>query len=155
MFTTGSATEGTLPTEERPEVTEKISIAKLLFGFTGLYERWRNEYEARRYQDPRDRDPDYARKLRELEGQIADIDREQQGFRGNINHTEGGGKESSWKDWVLGLVGLAIVAWLGRLSMQMDDLLSMRGEQKMMEKHLESTDNHVERLENHVFRGSP
>jgi len=148
-----SPIEGDLPTEKKPEA-EKISIAKLLFGFTGLYERWRNEYESRRYQDPRDRDPDYARKLRELEGQIQDIDREQRGFRMGDYH-EGGGRESSWKDWVLGLVGLVIVAWLARISLQMEKLSAISMEQQMMEKHMEATDNRVDRMEARVYRGNP
>jgi hypothetical protein len=142
--------EGDLPTERRPEA-EKTTIAKLLFAMTGLYERWRNELmEARRYQDPRDRDPDYEARLRRLEG---DLGREEPGVRMN-NYTEGGGREPSWKDWVLGLVGLAIVAWLGRISLQMENLQALAVEQKMMEKHLESTDSRVDRVENRVFRGS-
>ena len=110
--------------------------------------------EARRYQDPRDQDPDYGRRLRELEGQIEQIDREQQGFRMTGNYSEGG-KESSWKDWVLGLVGLAIVAWLGRISLQMEELQAIAVKQQMMEKHLESTDSRVDRVEARVYRGSP
>lgn len=152
MFASG-VTEEDLPTEKRPEA-DKTTMAKLLFAMTGLYERWYSEMmETRRYQDSHDRDPNYDVKLRELEGQIRDIDREQHGFRMG-NYSEDRGKRS-WKDWVLGLVGLAIVAWLGRLSMEIDDLMSMRGEQKMMEEHLRATDSHIERLENRAFRGSP
>ena len=152
-MTTTEAMEGDLPTEGKPEA-EKTAVAKLLFAFTGLYERWRNEQEARRYQDPRNTDTDYARRLRELEGQIQDIDREQRGFRMGDYH-EGGGKETSWKDWVLGLVGLAIVAWLARISVQMENLQAITAEQKMMEKHMEATDSRVDRMENRVYRGNP
>lgn len=154
-MSTGSITteEGDLPTEKAPE-TKRTTIAKLLFAFTGLFERWRNEMEARRYRDPREQDPDYARRLRELEGQIADIDREQQGFR-ITNNEGGGGKDSSWKDWILMLVGLAIVGWLARISLKMDDLQEIKTEQRDMEKHLESTDSRVDRIETRVYREKP
>lgn len=141
--------EGDLPSEKKPEA-DKTTIAKLLFAFTGLYERWKNEYESRRYQDPRDRDPDYDRRLRELEGQI---EREQQGSR--ITNNEGGGRDSSWKDWILMLVGLAIVGWLARISMKMDDLQEVKTEQKAMEKHLESNDTRLDRIETRVYRETP
>jgi hypothetical protein len=155
--------EGDLPTERKPEA-EKTTIAKLLFAMTGLYERWRNEMmmETRRYRDPRENDPNYGQRLRELEGQIAEIDREQQriGFHGN--YTEGGGDKRSWKDWILTIVGAGIILWLGRISLQLDDLSELKAAQKglkehqeMTDKHLENTDSHVERIENRVYRGSP
>jgi hypothetical protein len=160
MFTAGSATSDTVPPEERSDVPEKTlteKLAETLWRVLNKQEVDENQrMEARRYQDSRDQDPDYGRRLRELEGQIQEIDREQQGFRGpHINHSEGGGKESSWKDWVLGLVGLAIVAWLGRISLQMENLQAIAVEQKMMEKHLESTDGRIDRVEARVYRGSP
>jgi hypothetical protein len=113
MFT-GSATSSTPSTEERPEVT-KVGIAKLLFGFTGLYERWRNELEARRYQDGTG-DPDYGRRLRELEGQIAEIDREQSGFRMG-DYKEGGGRFDKWA--MPGLVTLAVTGIIGNVVQSM------------------------------------
>lgn len=117
--------------------------------------------DARRYQNPQDRDPDYDRKLRELEGQIEQIDRDQRGgFRMSGNYSEGGNK--SWKDWVLGLVGLAIVAWLSRISLQLDDLPELKAQQKQMDKHmdqtdkhLEATDEHLDRVDARIYRGSP
>ena len=150
--------EHSLPIEQRPE-SEKIGIAKLLFGFTGLYERWKNEYEARRYPDGSG-DPDYQRRLREIEGQIEAIDREQHGFKMGNYYKRSSGKDSSWKDWILGLVGLVIVAWLARLDMKLDDISELRAEQREMakhqeqtDKHLESTDTRVDRIENRVYRG--
>ena len=162
MENAGVVEEGALLTE-RPEITEKTTTAKLLFALTGLYERWRNEMmETRRYRDPREQDPDYSRKLRELEGQIADIDREQQRFGFHGNYTEGGGDKKSWKDWILTIVGAGIILWLGRISLQLDDLSDLKAAQKQMErrqdqtdKHLESTDSHVERVEARVYRGEP
>jgi hypothetical protein len=156
--------EGSLPTEPRPEPTEKTTTAKLLFAMTGLYERWRDEMmmETRRYRDPSESDPNYGERLRELEGQIAEIDREQQGSRMQGNYTEGGNREPSWKDWVLGLVGLAIVAWLSRISLQLDDLSDLKAQQKQMDrhldqtdKHLEATDQHLDRVDARIYRGSP
>jgi hypothetical protein len=149
--------EHSLPTPKKPDAIEKSILTKsaeILWSAAGLFERWRNEMmESRRYQDPRNQDPDYSRRLRELEGQIQDIDREQRGFRMGDYH-ESGGKETSWKDWVLGLVGLLIVAWLGRISLQMETLQATIIEQKMMEKHMESTDSRVDRLETRVYRGA-
>jgi hypothetical protein len=145
MFTTGSVSteEGDLPTEKKPE-SDKISIAKLLFTFTGLYERWKNEMEARRHSDrgPSDyeHDPDESRDIARR-GREPDIRIER--------WTEGGGnKEPSWRDWVLGLVGVLIVAWLGRLSYQMDDLIRVVAKQDQDEKR-------IDRLETRVFRGTP
>lgn len=117
--------------------------------------------DARRYQNPQDRDPDYDRKLLELEGQIEQIDRDQRGgFRMGGNYTEGDSK--SWKDWVLGLVGLMIVAWLSRISLQLDDLSELKAQQKQMDKHmdqtdkhLEATDEHLDRMDARIYRGSP
>ena len=161
MGNAGVMEEGDLPTENKSE-SDKTTIAKLLFAMTGLYERWRNEMmDTRRYRDPRESDPDYGNRLRELEGQIAGIDREQQrlGFHGN--YTEGGGDKKSWKDWILTIVGAGIILWLGRISIQLDDLSDLKAQQKglkehqeMTDKHLESTDHHVERIENRVYRGA-
>lgn len=110
-----------------------------------------HEMFARRYPDSV-RDPDYERKLRELEGQIMDIEREQRGgFRMNGNYNEGGG-DKSWKDWILGLVGLAILAWLSRISLQLDDLAELRAQQRQMDKHLESTDSRVDRIEMRIYK---
>lgn len=158
MFTTGSATSSTATQDQGPEVTEKSILDKAgecLWWVINYFQSEHHRAESRRYRDPREQDPDYGRRLRELEGQIAEIDREQHGFRMNGNYNEGGGKETSWKDWVLGLVGLGIVAWLGRISLQMENLQAIAVEQKMMEKHLESTDNRVDRVEARVYRGSP
>ena len=159
MLTVGSAA-GDAPIERKPEA-EKTTIARLLFAFTGLYERWKNEYETRRYRDPREHDPDYARRLRELEGQIAEIDREQHGFRMGDYH-ERQRKGTSWKDWILGLLGLLIVGWLARLDNKMEDISELRAQQKQMERrqdqtdeHLKSTDGHVDRLEGKVYRSAP
>ena len=144
--------------ELRPKEMEKTILdraAEILWWTTSYFQRHHNEMESRRYRDTRDQDPDYARRLRELEGQIAEIDREQHGFRMNGNYSEGGGKETSWKDWVLWLVGLGIVAWLGRISLQMENLQALALEQTMMEKHLESTDSRVDGIEMRLYRRNP
>lgn len=115
--------------------------------------------EARRYRDPNARRPDPDAPpvtAEDLERLIKRIAREQEpGFRGpNINHTEGGGKESSWKDYILGVLALVIVAWLGRISLQMEELQVIAVRQQMMDKHLESTDSRVDRVEARVYRGT-
>ncbi len=69
--------------------------------------------EARRYRDPRDQDPDYGRRLRELEGQIAEIDREQTSFKMGDYHEGGGNK---WDKWLIpGLVTLAVSGIIGQV----------------------------------------
>jgi hypothetical protein len=141
MFNTGSATSGIGSTEPEPEVT-KVGIAKLLFGFTGLYERWRNEYEARRYQDPRDQDPDYARRLRELEGQIIEIERQEskRGFNMGDYH-EGGNR---WDKWAMpGLVTLAVTGIIGNVVQSMT-VSALRQEVADLQKQVERIDRLVE-----------
>jgi hypothetical protein len=166
MFTMGSATSEKVPDKDRPEVTEKTlteKLAETLWRVLNRQEVAENErMEARRYQDPRDRDPDYGDKLRALEGQIADIARDHEpGFRMSGNYSEGGDKKS-WKDWMLIIMQLLIVGWVSRISLQLDDLADLKAAQKQMErrqdqtdKHLESTDSHVDRVEARVYRGSP
>jgi len=65
--------EGDRPVEKAPEA-DKTTVAKLLFGFTGLYERWRNELEARRHPSGRF-ESDLEERLRRLEGWRADVER--------------------------------------------------------------------------------
>lgn len=140
--------ESDLPTEKNAQ----IEGATIWFRIHGLLERMQSMF-ARRYPGySNNGESEYSRKLRELEGQIADIDREQRGFRMGDYH-EGGGKENSWKDWILVIVGLMIVAWLGRISLKLDDLQEVKTEQRMMEKHMEATDSRVDRVEARVYRG--
>jgi hypothetical protein len=76
-------------------------------------QRWIQQImEARRYQDGTG-DPDYNKRLRELEGQIEEIDREQRGFRMGDYHEGGGGK---WDKWAMpGLVTLAVSGIIGNV----------------------------------------
>jgi hypothetical protein len=106
--------EGDLPTERKPE-SEKTTVAKLLFAFSGLYERWRNELaETRRYRDPRENDPDYEARLRRLEG---DLGREEPALRMGDYHEGGGGK---WDKWAMpGLVTLAVSGIIGNVVQSM------------------------------------
>src|ERR1700744_6010076 len=152
MENAGVVEEGSLAAE-RSETTEKTTMAKLLFALTGLYERWRNEMmDTRRYRDPRESDPDYGDRLRELEGQIAEIDREQQRFGFNGNYTEGSGDKKSWKGWILTIVGAGIIGWLGRIILQLDDLSDLKAAQKQMERRQDQTDNRLESPDSHVER---
>lgn len=103
--TTGVVEEGDLPTENKPE-SEKIGIAKLLFAFTGLFERWKNEYETRRHPPDRGPDPDYASGINDLENIRKVIQEELGGYEPNIRINNSKGPGSSWQNKVL--VGVAI-----------------------------------------------
>jgi len=114
--------------------SNKISIAKLLFTFTGLYERcvdlfkrFENAVESRRHPNTF-HEPDYERILREREGQV-DV-RIEGGYR------ESGGDKHAWKEWILVIVGLLIGGWLGRISMKMDDLVKVVVKQEIDEKQI-------------------
>jgi hypothetical protein len=120
----------------------------LLFRFDALIHRAfapiRDKIEimfARRHPDTHE-EVDYELRLRELEGHL---ERDNRGFRmGNYNEKE----KHSWKDWILGLVGLLIVAWLGKISLQMDELTKVVVRQEQDEQRLN-------RIEQHIFRGTP
>lgn len=111
--------------------------------------------EARSFDPGPREEPDYEKKLREHEGQMDELvdivhkiarDHEP-GFRMGDYHERRGDKKS-WKDYILGILALVIVAWLGRLSYQMDDLIKVVANQANDEKRLD-------RLEQHVYRGAP
>jgi hypothetical protein len=163
--------EGDLPTERKPEA-EKITIAKLLFGMTGLYERWRNEMkevfarlenvlavvmEARRYGDGSG-DPDYNRHLRELEGNI-----EEPRLRIDHYNEGGGGRESSWQKWILGVVSLSLVgmlSWaLGKLDTLNQEVATLQATQSMgfaaIAQRQTADEQRIDRIEARVYRGSP
>jgi hypothetical protein len=110
--------------EQNPE-TEKVGVARLLYLFTGLYERWQNGLEARRHPNGY-HEPDYERILREREGQV----------EVRVEGYHEGGDKHSWKDWILGIIALAIVAWLGRISLQMDELTKVIVRQDIQEKEI-------------------
>lgn len=80
------------------------SIRELLFQHR-THHQWNQTLETRRYRDPRENDPDYGQRLRDLEGQIEAIDREQQEFH-NINYPRPP-KSETWQNKIL--VGVAIV----------------------------------------------
>ena len=132
-----SPIECDLPTERKAEV-EGVSI---WFRIHGLLERMQ-KLLTNRHSDRGP--PDYEQDLSELR------DLARRGMRApqiNISNDEGGDKKS-WKDWILAIVGLLIVAWLGRLSLQMDDLIKVVAKQEIDEKRLD-------RLETRVFPGNP
>ena|ERR1700691_3108493 len=119
MFTTGSATSDTGTKDPGSEVTEKSILdkaAEILWWTSSLFQRHQNELEARRYQDGSG-DPDYNKRLRELEGQIAEIAQDHEpGFRMG-NYHEGGGK---WDKWAMpGLVTLAVSGIIGNVVQSM------------------------------------
>lgn len=152
-----SIEEGDLPNEKQAE----IQGVTIWFRIHGLLERMQSMF-TRRYPGYGDNgESEYARRLRELEGQIADIDREQHGLRMGDYHKGPRGRENAWKDWILTIVGLLIVAWLARLDSKIEDIVDLKARTQVLEKrqdqtdkHLESTDGRVERFESKVSRGA-
>lgn len=96
--------------------TIKAEVQKL-WDRTVIYFNETRKLETRRHVDEHE-EIDYELRLRELEGQLSD--RELRNVRMRDYHE--GGEKKSWKDWILGIVGLLIVAWLGKISLQMDEL---------------------------------
>lgn len=149
MFTTGSATSGTATQDQGPEVTEKTTIEKLahaLWHVLNRKERAENErLETRRYRDPRERDPDYNRHLRELEGDIRD---HEPAFRMGDYHEGGGGK---WDKWAMpGLVTLAVTGIIGNVVQSMT-VSALRQEVADLQKEVD----HIEKIIEPRYRGNP
>ena len=169
MENAGVMEEGDLPTEKKPE-SEKTTTAKLLFAMTGLYERWRNEMvesyrrleqlmEARRYGDGSG-DPDYNKRLRELEG---DIDDHQPRLRIDHYSEGGGGQGHSWQKWILGVVSLSLVgmlSWaLGKLDTLNQEVATLQATQSMgfaaIAQRQTADEQRIDRIEARVYRGGP
>lgn len=147
--------EHSLPTE--------VQDTTLLFRIDGVIHRAVEKISDRmqilwsRRHPSGDYEPDFGERLRKLEGQLDD-----QEPRIRIERYDEGGGKHSWKDWILGLLGLLIVAWLARLDNKLDDVSDLKAQQKaldqhqtLIDKHLESTDTRVDRVENKVYRGTP
>jgi hypothetical protein len=73
-------------------------------------------------------EPDYERVLREREGQV------EVRIEGGYHEKPSGGH--SWKDWILGIAAVLIAVWLGRISLQMDDLVKVGVKQEGDEKQI-------------------
>lgn len=126
MFIAGSQTSESQTPDPAPDVTEKTVVqraAELLWKTANLFERHQNE--ARRHPNGY-HEPDYERILREREGQV----------EVRVEGYHEGGDKHSWKDWILGIIALAIVAWLGRISLQMDKLTEVIVRQDIQEKEI-------------------
>lgn len=149
MFTGGSSASAEMAKEPSPDA-DRITIATLLHGLASVYEKLLNltvGIEARRYQDGTG-DPDYGRRLRELEGQIAEIDREQSGFRMGDYHEGGGNK---WDKWAMpGLVTLAVSGIIGNVVQSMT-VSALRQEVADLQKEVD----HIEKLIEPRYRGAP
>lgn len=136
-------TEESLPTER----TAEIEATTIWFRIHGLLERMQEMF-SRRYRDPRESDPDYGRRLRELEGQIAEIDREQQGFRMGDYHEGGGNK---WEKWMMpGLVTLAVSGIIANVVQAMT-VSALKQEVADLRAEV----NDVKKLVEPRFRGAP
>ena len=160
MFISGSATSGTVK-EERPEVTDKITLARLLHGLSSVYEKLLNitvGMEARRYRDPREHDPDYGHRLHRLEGDISDSEPH---FR--IDRYDEGSGGTSWQKWILGIVSVSLVgmlSWaLGKLDTLNQEVATLQATQTMgfgaIAQRQTADEQRIDRIESHVFRGSP
>lgn len=151
LFQSGGAASATEPEEPRPEVTEKSILdraAECLWWVTNYFQRDHHEMEARRYRDPREMDPDYEARLRRLEGGIRD---NEPNLRMGDYH-EGGGKEPSWRDWMMNILGGLIVVGIGAVIYQLEDLKSQMSAalaRQEMEEH------RLDRVEARVYRGAP
>ncbi len=148
--------EHDLPTEGGTAVQEslQVKLARIWLFIDGAsheLKTWLSKlkaYEARRYQDGTG-DPDYNRRLRELEGQISDIDREQRGFRMGDYHERGG--DSAWNKWAMpGLVTLAVSGIIGNV-VQYAKQAAMQ--QEIADLKLEVSD--IKKLIEPRYRGSP
>jgi len=141
MFHTGSATSVEADADPPLEVTDKITLAKLLHGLSSVYEKLLNltvGMETRRYRDPREHDPDYSRHLRELEG---DIRAHEPRFRMGDYHEGGGGK---WDKWAMpGLVTLAVTGIIGNVVQSMT-VSALRQEVTDLKAQVERIDRLVE-----------
>lgn len=139
MDNAGVVEEGDLPTQKPPEA-DKTTVAKLLFAMTGLYERWRNELmETRRYQDPRDRDPDYGRHLRELEGQLAEEEP-------SIHiHNSGRSGPPPWQSKFLVIIGAGVI--LSAITATATVIVTVASIRTRIESYIESNDKRMERDE--------
>lgn len=147
--------EHSLPTE--------VKETTLLFRIDGAMQRAMDKLADRihimwsRRHSSGDYEPDFDERLRRLEGQLDEHEP-----RIRIKRYDEGGGKHAWKDWILGLLGLLIVAWLARLDNKLDDVSDLKAQQKaldqhqaLIDKHMESTDTRVDRVENKVYRGTP
>jgi hypothetical protein len=126
--------------EQNPE-TEKVGVARLLYLFTGLYERWHNGLEARRHPNGY-HEPDYERILREREGQV-EVRIEK--------YDEGGGRQS-WQSWILTIVGSLIALGIGAVAFELADL---KADMRASLARQEMEEKRIDRLEQRVYRGAP
>jgi hypothetical protein len=121
-------------------------IAELLFDHR-TYQKWGSDLETRRYRDPREHDPDYGQNLRKVEGDIRQTERD---FRMRDYH-EGGG-DSSWQKWVMTIVQLLIVAGIGGVIYELEELKSTMAASLARQ---EMDERRLDRIESHLWRGSP
>jgi hypothetical protein len=131
--------------DEMHVLTAIKAETRKLWDRTVIYLNEARKLEARRHTDKHE-EIDYELRLRELEEQ------QQRGFRMGDYHEN---SKHSWKDWILGLVGIVIVAWLARISAQMDDLTKVIVRQESDEKQLDAIDRQIQRLDCTVYKVCP
>lgn len=137
--------EHSLPTQV-PEVRWRFEVDGMIEGhlrklWSRISSHIKDQMASRRHPNG-SYQPDYEARLREAEG---DIYRES-GFRMR-DYQEG--PKQSWRDWILTIVGLLIVAAIcGVISI----LVDIKADQKATLARLEEHDKRLDRLESRVFR---
>jgi hypothetical protein len=145
MFTTGPATSADADKEPHPEVNILIkseiqqlwdrTVVHIKQAMEALYEAM----HARRYQDPRDRDPDYGRNLRELEG---DIEESEPSI--HIHHSGRSGPPA-WQSKFLVIVGAGVI--LSAITATATVIVTVASIRTRIESYIESNDKRMERDE--------
>jgi hypothetical protein len=125
----------------------KAEIQKL-WDRTVIYFNEVRKLEIRRHPDTHE-EIDYEYKLRELEGQIEQIDREQRGFRFTGHYHEGGG--GKWDKYAIpGLVTLAVSGIIGNVVQAMQ-VSALRQEVTDLKAQVDK----IEKLVEPRYRGIP
>lgn len=130
-----------------PTFKEQLKkIAELLFAHR-TYQKWSEDLETRRHPDTHE-EIDYELRLRELEGQLND--RELRGVRMGDYHEHKG--ESSWQKWIMTIVQMLIVAGIGGVIFELEELKSTMAASLARQ---EMDERRLDRIESHLWRGSP
>jgi hypothetical protein len=140
-MTIGVVEEGSLPTEPRPETTEKDRVATLWFRIDGLLERFKRAMANMKGSDERG-PPDYAPDIDELTELVKRIARDHEPQIRIERYSEGGGNK--WDKWAMpGLVTLAVSGIIGNVVQAMavsalrQEVTDLKAEVERVEKLVE------------------
>jgi hypothetical protein len=123
--------------------TIKAEVQKL-WDRTVVYFNEARKAETRRHPDTHE-ELDYEARLRELEG-YRDEPRLRMG-----NYHEGG-RDPSWQKWVMTIVQMLIVAGIGGVIYELEELKSTMAASMARQ---EMDERRIDRIESRVYRGSP